>query len=119
MNYAIIAWWPSDSQEKTQVAALSEAELRAAKRLASEIGTFQFLASVEAKGEAGARRHVGMTVQRAIEIMEAEGLNPYRYAFICRDDLPEGGERYGFRTDQLALFIARGMEARLAALEAR
>ncbi|GEL44183.1 hypothetical protein MEX01_47740 [Methylorubrum extorquens] len=29
------------------------------------------------------------------------------------------GDRYGFRADQLALFIAAGYEARLAALEDR
>ena len=30
----------------------------------------------------------------------------------------EAGERYGFRTDQLLLSLARGLEARLTALEA-
>jgi len=144
----------SDAREKTAVAALTDAELTAAKQLAKEIGTFKFLSAIAEKGDA-ARNHVGMTVQRAIEIMQANGLNPFAYGFICYDKWedqvrhyeatsevpavldedgnviqeaipaqPErtevdavAGDRYGFRVDQLLLFIARGFEARLSALE--
>lgn len=127
----------SDAREKTVVAPLTVNEIAAAKALASEIGSFQYLSAVASKGE-GARTHIGLTVQRAIEIMTAHGLNPFRYAFICHDQWDEqpgmpsqsgegnenalsqptlAGDRYGFRADQLALFIARGFEARLAALE--
>ena len=31
-----------------------------------------------------------MTGQRAIEIMEGHGLDPWRYGFICRDEIPKG-----------------------------
>lgn len=144
----------SDAREKTPVAALSAAELSAAKAIAKEIGSYQFLASIAEKGDA-ARHHIGLTVQRAIEILEANGLNPFRYGFICHDAWPEiaiehpaidaipdeldadgnivrqgtpaqdawteivqeAGDRYAFRYDQLALFIAAGFEARLSALE--
>jgi hypothetical protein len=75
-----------------------------------------------------------MTVQRAIQIMQAHDLEPFGYGFICHDQwqaepetLNEGeefstpgkdaGDRYGFRTDELLLFLACGFEARLAALE--
>lgn len=143
----------SDAREKTEVAPLSAAELAAAQQLGRELGTFRFLAAVAAKGDA-ARLHVGMTVQRAIEIMAAHALDPLRYGFICHDTWPEemvpavtreeptgllnqdgspnmrtvvlqpervvpAGDRYSFRTDELLLFIARGLEARIAALEAR
>lgn len=118
----------SDAREKTTIASLSEAELAAAKALASEIGTYQFLSAVEEKGADTARLHVGMTVQRAMEIMTAQGLDPTRYGFICHDSWDtetdqdgtvtlEAGDRYSFRPDELLLFIARGFDARLAALE--
>jgi hypothetical protein len=169
----------SDAREKTEVSPLTQAEIDAAKQLSKEIGTYKFLASVQAKGDS-ARTHVGMTVQRAIEIMELHGLIPFNYAFICLDtwddkfiehpaieavdaveavagvaavdatfdedgneltpaieaveavqgieaieakdawteQIQVAGDRYAFRYDQLNLFIARGFEARLAALEA-
>lgn len=150
----------SDARAKTKVRTLADAEVEAAKAFSKEIGIFQWLDSVAKKGDK-ARKHVGFTVQRAIEIMEANGLDPMAYAFICHDvwadefkehpqiaavedkaavldedgnviepavEAVEGkdawteqtqtaGDRYAFRYDQLNLFIARGLEARLAALE--
>lgn len=76
----------SDAREKTPVRPLNAAELRAAQRLALEIGVYQWLEAVAEKGDA-ARQHVGMTVQRAIEIMEEEGLDPWAYGFMCRDQI--------------------------------
>ena len=142
----------SDAREKTPVRGFTEAEIAAAKQLAGEVGFFQFLASVQDKGD-DAREHCGMTVQRAMEVMAAHGLDPLRYGFICHDQWPEttepaewrqrntglvdehgqpvmedvlvrptrripAGDRYSFRPDELNLFLARGFEARLAALEA-
>ncbi|MFJ2427509.1 tail fiber domain-containing protein [Pseudomonas sp. NPDC087804] len=162
----------SDAREKTEVRQLDQAELNAAMALSKEIGGYKWLQSIAEKGEEGARTHIGMTVQRAIEIMAAQGLDPLEYAFICHDeweaieeqsqeiirgniysvgellyenaahsvfeqykDFPaftweetsretiitqqgrEAGDRYGFRYDQLALFIARGQEERIARLE--
>jgi len=127
----------SDAREKTYVAPLMAAEIEAAKDIAREIGTFQWLASIEDKGD-NARYHVGLTVQRAIEIMESHDLDPFAYAFICYDEWDdkfedetdengnivgrrrslEAGDRYSFRPGQLNLFIARGLEARITALEA-
>jgi hypothetical protein len=162
----------SDAREKTPVRALSAAEISAGIALSKEIGSYKFLSAIAEKGDA-ARQHIGMTVQRAIEIMESYNLAPLEYAFICYDEwaeVPEvseevvlgsiysdgelvqtnvppsgfdyysqfpsftweetsremvikqafvaAGNRYGFRYDQLAMFIARGQEARLSALEA-
>ena len=149
----------SDAREKTAVSDLTSNELAAAKDLAKEIGTYKFLASIAEKGELSARNHIGMTVQRAIEIMELHGLNPFEYGFICFDEwgeltqeipavieqqetgevdedgnpimedveveparteiVREAGDRYSFRPDELLMFIARGFEARLSALEAQ
>lgn len=106
----------SDARDKEPLQPLSAAELAAARQLASEIGMYQWTASVQAKG-ADARLHAGLTVQRAIEIMQAHGLDPFRYAFICYDAW-EDGDRFSFRHDQLSLFMARAVEERLAAIEA-
>lgn len=114
----------SDAREKTAVAALSAAEIAAAQALCREVGTFRFLAAVAQKG-AAARMHIGMTVQRAIEVMQAQGLDPFAYGFICHDEWgadpaigQSAGDRFAFRPDQLALFICAGLQARIAALEA-
>ena len=143
----------SDARLKTPVAAMSAAEIAWAKALAAEIGTYQWLDAIADKGADRARLHVGLTVQRAIELGQAQGLDPMRYAFICHDSWPAepgtpavpaqdevrdadgrlvspalpaqaakpgapAGDLYSFRPDQLALFVLRGQEARLAALEA-
>jgi hypothetical protein len=142
----------SDARVKTSVRSFEDAELAASKQLGKEIGIFKFLAAIESKGDA-ARNHTGMTVQRAIEIMQMHGLDAMAYGFICYDEwdtetkdhpaiyskvedaegnvvdgpitqeawtetVRTAGNTYGFRTDQLLMFIARGFEARLAALEA-
>lgn len=133
----------SDARKKTAVRAMTEPEIAAAKALGKEIGFFKFLASVEEKG-GEAREHCGMTVQRVIEIFEEYGLDPFNYSFICHDtqeddfiDHPAetddkgevineawteqtriAGDSYSFRETGLYAFIARGFEARLAALEA-
>lgn len=114
----------SDAREKTTVTPLTDAELAAAKAFAVEIGTFQFLDAIALKGASVARLHTGFTVQRAIEIMQAQGLDPMRYGFICYDQWgadgdQAAGDRYSFRFDELLLFIARGFDARLTALEAK
>lgn len=125
----------SDAREKTDVRCLTASEIAAAKVLGQQIGAYKWLASVAEKGD-GARDHIGMTVQRAIEIMEGHGLDPFGYGFICYDQwdarpeqlddegrvtVPEleAGDRYSFRYDQLNLFIAAGFEARLSALEGK
>lgn len=145
----------SDAREKTAVSPMTATEVEASKQLAREIGTYKWLSAVAEKGEA-ARKHVGFTVQRAIEIMQANGLDPMAYGFICYDSWDDefvehpaieakdavlnddgeviepaveakaawteqtqkAGDRYSFRYDELNLFIARGFEARLSALEA-
>ncbi|MGE8149812.1 tail fiber domain-containing protein [Pseudomonas vancouverensis] len=124
----------SDAREKTPVRGLTDAEIAAAKVLGKAIGLYKWLAAVQDKG-ADARQHVGMTVQRAIEVMEEHGLNPFDYGFICHDTWEateamhdeEGncveparaaGDRFSFRMDELLAFIATGFEARLSALEA-
>ena len=111
----------SDARLKTEVRSLQDAEISAAQQLAYEIGSYKWLSAIEQKGPA-ARHHIGMTVQRAIEIMETNGLSPFAYGFICFDQwdevisedgvkVQEAGNSYSFRIDELGLFIARGQQA--------
>ena len=131
----------SDARIKTAVEPLTEAETAWAADLARAVGSYRFLAAIDAKGEA-ARHHIGLTVQHAIELGQARGLNPFRYGLICFDEHTAEPARsavfdddgmvvvpareavpasnlYSLRTDELALFIARGQEARFTALEAQ
>lgn len=129
----------SDARHKTMVWTLRQAELEAGAELGEEIGGYRFLQSVAEKGDA-ARIHIGMTVQRAIEVMESHGLVPWDYSFICHDvwdakpavidtegnviDLAvDAGDMYSFREVGLYAFIVAGFIAktnnRLAALEAK
>lgn len=78
----------SDAREKTQVRKLTDAELDAAIALADELGAYRWLSALEEKGN-WARDHIGMTVQRVIEVMESHGLEPFNYGFICYDQWPD------------------------------
>lgn len=125
----------SDARVKTEVRPFTSDELNAAKDLSKEIGFYQFLKSVDEKGD-DAREHVGMTVQRAIEIMESHNLDPFNYGFICYDEWEEtlevtqsldeegnviheaitgreAGSLFSFRPDQLDRFMIKGLEQRL------
>ncbi|MGY2429623.1 tail fiber domain-containing protein [Pseudomonas tolaasii] len=124
----------SDAREKTEVRQMSDAEIAVAKALVKEIGFYKFLSAIAEKGD-DARLHCGMTVQRAIELFEAEGLDPFSYSFICHDTweaehtdrtLDDGsvervtraaGDRFSFRESGLVMFMLAGINARLEALE--
>lgn len=75
----------SDARLKTEIRPFTAKEIEASKQLLKEIGTYQWLESVKEKGADKARHHIGTTVQKAIEIMEANGLNPFDYGFIGYD----------------------------------
>lgn len=126
----------SDARLKSEIREFNDAEINAAKALSKEIGFFSWVEKQKEEGDL-VREHVGMTVQRAIEIMEKNGLDPMHYGFICHNTWEESsevdyyekdteipvykivpaGDRYSFRYDQLNLFIAKGLEARLTKLE--
>jgi hypothetical protein len=75
----------SDAREKTEVIKLTADELEASKQLSREVGTYKWLSVVAEKGDS-ARKHIGLTVQRAIEIMISCNLIPMEYGFICYDE---------------------------------
>lgn len=82
----------SDEREKHWRGELNAAELRAAKRIISELGIYQWNDAVAEKGEDGARLHFGVRAQRAFAIMEDEGLDWSRYAWACYDQWEEQTE---------------------------
>lgn len=120
----------SDAREKAWRGASSDAERRAARRIAAELGFYQWLSSIAAKGDAGARFHFGVRAQSVWAIMADEELidpidadgrpGTTSYAFLCWDE-GEGADaapsRFGIRPDQLALFLVAAQEQRIAALE--
>ncbi|AUR91777.1 coil containing protein [Vibrio phage 1.164.O._10N.261.51.A7] len=119
----------SDATLKTDVRQLTSDEISAARALSNEIGAFKWLDRVEVKGDK-AREHIGMTVQRAMEVMESFNLDPFNYGFICfdkwddeLDDLGnveiKSGQRYSFRPDQLDRFIARGLRSEIDDIKER
>lgn len=78
----------SDARKKTAVAPLSPSELAAGLELAQAIGRYKWLAAIADKGESSARWHIGLTVQRVIEIMQSHGLDPFTYGLVCYDSWP-------------------------------
>lgn len=128
----------SDGRMKNDVRAMNDPETEAAKAIAKEIGFWTWKEQADMND---VREHCGLTVQRAMEIMESFGLEPFKYGFICYDKWDEqtvvseygpanedgsenpiyktipAGDRYSFRIDELNMFIAKGFEARLSALE--
>lgn len=114
----------SDEDEKTWRGAPTDAEIRAAKRIISELGFYQWNSAIAKKG-ADARYHFGVRAQRVWAIMADEGLvDPINgrtpgktpYAFLCWDEWPEedgrpAGNRFGIRTDELAMFLIAGLAA--------
>lgn len=133
----------SDEREKDWRGGLSEEEVRAARRIAGELGFYRWLDALAIKGD-DARLHFGIRAQQVWHIMADEGLvdpigpdglpGQTPYAFLCFDqweakepvvaDLGNviaparpAGERFGLRVDQLCLFLIAAQEQRLAVLE--
>lgn len=127
----------SDARDKSWRGAATDAELAAARRIVAELGFFQWNDAIARKGPDGARLHFGVRAQRVWDIMADEGLidapgtgatPDSRYAFLCHDgwDAETGGDgalvrpagdRFGVRSDQLALFLIAAQAAQLAAIE--
>jgi hypothetical protein len=121
----------SDAREKTALAPIPEGVKRAVRQVISQVGVFQWLEAIERKGEAGARRHVGVTAQSVRDAFLAEGEDPGRWGLFCADPLlaPAAGDgpssmemrpvlddsgapivRLGVRPDQLLWLALAGMQ---------
>jgi len=113
----------SDQNEKQQIAALTDAEMTAAKAISKLFKTFKWNDSVAEKGDA-ARTHTGVIAQEVEQAMTDAGLNAGDYAFFISSDWTdeETGEernRKGIRYPQLMSFIGAATEQRLASIETR
>ncbi|MDE2134274.1 MAG: DUF2793 domain-containing protein [Alphaproteobacteria bacterium] len=75
----------SGAATKTNVRALSDAEIAVAKTLAGNVRIFQFCDAVAAKGADAARLHAGMIYEDVMAAFAAQGLDPERYGIVCRD----------------------------------
>nr|WP_313470876.1 tail fiber domain-containing protein [Stenotrophomonas geniculata] len=113
----------SDARLKTEPRHLKDAEFKAASAIARLPAVWRWLSRVhgdencDPEGMA-ARKHFGPTVQAAMAVMEAHGLDPFAYSFICYDEWEaepatydeegneltparEAGDRYSFRKEEL------------------
>lgn len=87
----------SDARLKTEPRQLRDAEFKAASAIARLPAVWRWIHRVEGDENCEpegreARKHFGPTVQAAIAVMEAHGLDPFAYSFICYDEwgaLPE------------------------------
>jgi hypothetical protein len=77
----------SDERLKRMGAALPPALLAALNAL--PIRRFQYLVSIQEKGEVGARQHVGVSAQELAATFEAAGEDPRRWSLFCEDVLME------------------------------
>ena len=124
----------SDAREKHWRGAMTDAERAAAQAIGAELGFFKWHDAIADKGATGARLHFGVRAQGVWRIMAEHGLiepigkdgRPGKtpYAFLCFDawddqtELDEhgyarvrqpAGDRYGVRSDQLALFLVAAL----------
>jgi len=72
----------SDENEKQNIAALTSAEITAAKAISKLFKTFKWKDKVTTKGDA-ARTHTGVIAQEVQAAMSAAGLDVTKYAFWC------------------------------------
>ena len=77
----------SDAAAKKIRGEPSEPEIRAWARVRPKV--FQWNAAVAAKGDEGARLHLGYVAQEVAAAFRAEGLDPERYALFCSDEIME------------------------------
>lgn len=129
-----------DADEKMEPVNPNEAEINAFYEISLLPWVWQWLEKYQVEGD-NARLHSGPTVQAAIAIMDKHGLDWTRYAAFCYNEwdawdggidpvtmvfVPayDAGHRYGFRKEELLLWMLRAtverqksIEARLSALE--
>jgi len=139
----------SDANEKQQIAALTDAEMVAAKAISAGFKTFKWNDIVEEKGDA-ARIHSGVIAQEVEQALTDAGLDAGDYAFfisnawwetqtevpaveateaytridtyLTLEEAPEGAterNRKGIRYPELLAFVGAATEQRLTAIETR
>lgn len=99
----------SGRDAKVGIRPPSDAERRAARRIL-EIGPklYRFQDAVEAKGD-DARVHAGYVAEDVRDALAAEGLDPWRYGFLCQDPV--------FRAESFAETVKRPRTRSVQAIE--
>jgi hypothetical protein len=112
----------SDQNEKENIAALTSAEMIAAKAISKLFKTFKWKDKVAAKGDL-ARTHTGVIAQEVQTAMSDAGLDASKYAFWCSDTWTndDGNQqtRMGVRYPELLAFVGAATEQRLLDIEKR
>ena len=91
----------SDIELKQDIASLSAAEMKAAKRLSALFKTYRWKDAVEEKGTDKARTHTGMIAQQIQAAMSAEGLDATKYGLFGTDEWYENDKKEVITLDQL------------------
>ena len=91
----------SDIELKQDIASLSAAEMKAAKRLSALFKTYRWKDAVEEKGTDKARTHTGMIAQQIQAAMSAEGLDATKYGLFGIDEWYENDKKEIITLDQL------------------
>ena len=74
----------SDRRLKQDFAEVPEAVFKAWAKVNFQV--YKFKEAVAKKGEAEARKHVGLVAQDIIEAFEAQGLSAFDYGIVCHDE---------------------------------
>lgn len=74
----------SDRRLKQDFAAVPEAVFKAWSAVNFQV--YRFKEAVQTKGDAAARKHVGLVAQDIIEAFEEHGLSAFDYGIVCHDE---------------------------------
>lgn len=74
----------SDRRLKQDFSSVPEAVFKAWANVNFQV--YKFKEAVAKKGEAAARKHVGLVAQDIIEAFEAQGLSAFDYGIVCHDE---------------------------------
>jgi hypothetical protein len=108
----------SDMREKFPFRAIRSAELRVADEIIEGLGFYKWKDAVAKKGERKARWHFGAGAQNVVRAFKRQGLNPALYGMWGEDKIKRNGRvatRQSLRPDELALFLIKAQNERLAA----
>lgn len=103
-NGAIVT---SDANQKQDFLQLDDKECRVAMKIKSMVKKFRFKKAVGKKGN-DARIHTGICAQDIASAFRSEGLDPYKYAMFCAEEV-DGKETYGIRYNELLTFVIGAM----------
>lgn len=77
----------SDERSKCNIEGVSETLFRAWEKV--NFYQFQFLTSVENKGQDSARLHIGLIAQHIQDVFASEGISAESYGLFCHDSWPD------------------------------